>query len=694
MNKPYKAAATTSGHTLVEILVAMVLICLVMASAMASWVFFVNHEHKNSTQAELDMDVRKSVERLRYELKRTSLEQIVLYPDGNGPYTALSFPLAQDDDGDGLVEMDGTGTNAVIHWDQTVVYHVWSGSPHQLRRTIFTARDKDMSQADRLAQIESVVENGNGDGASDTETDSVTYTLFANLFTWELNANGSRIDTYNPTPQSEPVYLGYLPLTPGPHTFTFTVVDKHSSSTGHKLAFDTFQFSPCGMPREAEDQLPASLVTGTAPTNAYVQDGGWSANRQLQFAANGVSNKFTVTLTNDCWEETNFGGPGSSGERADSVWNTNLLDFVVELQKGECWSAQAQTTNNPVATVTPNSTYAYRILIKGENITTAGQFPSITVIGRWTHIANPWLAEAGAVYTDGRAPDTTGTPCPLNPSTLSIHPSTATAFTTTVFTATTALNIEKEKNYVLTFLSRRCGQTAAATYRGAYRWTDPNTANYHSFVITNDVAASNNINSATWSTLDSATCQPNNYIDYCSTMNVEYPTNGTYQSQIVDTTIEDPTYYTMTWRNPTLPTGSSLRMRVRSSDNADMSGATSWTNITGMTSGGSIAPGAGRFVQFQATLTAGTTAATATNTPSLRDVRVSWQGVERLTDLIAVIAKGPDKGIFEMTVDGKKMLRTLRLDLTIFKDVYNYSGRTVQMTSSMTTEIQPMNTGK
>jgi hypothetical protein len=68
--------------------------------------------------------------------------------------------------------------------------------------------------------------------------------------------------------------------------------------------------------------------------------------------------------------------------------------------------------------------------------------------------------------------------------------------------------------------------------------------------------------------------------------------------------------------------------------------------------------------------------------------------VERLTDLIAVIAKGPDKGIFEMTVDGKKMLRTLRLDLTIFKDVYNYSGRTVQMTSSMTTEIQPMNTGK
>jgi hypothetical protein len=168
-----------------------------------------------------------------------------------------------------------------------------------------------------------------------------------------------------------------------------------------------------------------------------------------------------------------------------------------------------------------------------------------------------------------------------------------------------------------------------------------------------------------------------------------YPTNGLYTSRIFDTHKSAPAYSTMSW-DSVMPHGTLLRMKVRSGANSDLSDATAWTNLTWMTMPGSISPGDQRYVQFRAELRPDSG---GWQTPKLKDVTIRWPGDETLVNISGTLTKGPDYGIYELTVDGQELKTGLNVDLEIFKDVRGFKG-TRRVTSELTAEVVPRNTGR
>jgi hypothetical protein len=59
-----------------------------------------------------------------------------------------------------------------------------------------------------------------------------------------------------------------------------------------------------------------------------------------------------------------------------------------------------------------------------------------------------------------------------------------------------------------------------------------------------------------------------------------------------------------------------------------------------------------------------------------------------------MMTKGPNYGICQVTVDDKPLVKGIQIDLTIFKTILGWGPVAKQLTSSMTTEIEPRNTGK
>jgi hypothetical protein len=170
--------------------------------------------------------------------------------------------------------------------------------------------------------------------------------------------------------------------------------------------------------------------------------------------------------------------------------------------------------------------------------------------------------------------------------------------------------------------------------------------------------------------------------------------NGTWTSQIVDTQITAPTYTTLTW-NEDKPSGTTLKMKVRTGNYEDMSDATAWSNLTGMTAGGAISPASRRFVQVQAETTSDST---RYYVPSLKDFTVKWNGESRVADIGGTIMQSKSNGVFEILLDGSNIIkRGVTIDLTIFEWVRGFSPGPVGsniLTSTVSSEVEPRNTGK
>jgi hypothetical protein len=81
------------------------------------------------------------------------------------------------------------------------------------------------------------------------------------------------------------------------------------------------------------------------------------------------------------------------------------------------------------------------------------------------------------------------------------------------------------------------------------------------------------------------------------------------------------------------------------------------------------------------------------STPRLKDFTVKWTGETRAVDVGGTFTKGPDYGIFQLTVDGLQLKRGVVVYLKIYEATLGYSGnRTI--TSELTSEIVPRNSGK
>jgi hypothetical protein len=107
-----------------------------------------------------------------------------------------------------------------------------------------------------------------------------------------------------------------------------------------------------------------------------------------------------------------------------------------------------------------------------------------------------------------------------------------------------------------------------------------------------------------------------------------YQATGTYASPIYDT-LGSISFGNLTYSSDITPVGSSVAVKVRTSNNADMSGADDWSSCVAISSGsdisgnGCVADGE-QYVQYQATLTSSTD---QTQTPTLNDTIIGFERI-------------------------------------------------------------------
>jgi hypothetical protein len=177
-----------------------------------------------------------------------------------------------------------------------------------------------------------------------------------------------------------------------------------------------------------------------------------------------------------------------------------------------------------------------------------------------------------------------------------------------------------------------------------------------------------------------------NVIPAVEAMFVTYATNGVYTSASFDTHMSAPAYSTMTWSN-VVPAGATMTMKIRTATNENMSDNTNWTTVA---SPGAISPGNRQYVQFQATLGPD---ATTSNTPKLRSLTIRWPGESRVIDISGNFTKGPDYGVVEVAQSGGQgILAGVLVNLEVFEDLRAF-GSTQRVTSALSAEIRPRNTG-
>lgn len=681
-----------AGFTLVEIVVASSLLVIALSMAFGGFIYVLRAARESNEQDVLDVQVQKAMERLKYDLRLSSLTEMVYYPAGAGPYTAISLPLARDDDGDGLVETNNLGR---IDWDLTRVYHVHIGSPDQLRMTTFDPRDNSLTDTERQAQINAVVSTGGG-GGTYNGTNATTTTIFENLVDWDITPDSAIYDGYNSTPaRDDNVRLGSAIISNGTHTVTFTLVDKNTNSTGYKVGVDRLVMSPSQMPREAEDQLPVQSESGASATKDYMASGSWSANYHLSFPASATGHSFTLVMDSDRWEDRNFRGTGYQSEDTTVVFDSSVApsDYLVKLEGFKTnWYASEQSWNSTGTGVGGNALTGavVRVLVKGKDMPTGGFLDEdgnrASLYFKPSDLGNFGI---DAMYIAECASSVTASPNALVGSQIQLvfadgsWSKTLLAGTDdwsywTRVTDPVLFNIDREKSYLVTY-------KVSATDGNPWAWQDTSTNLPHSYAIPNGTLA--DVADADWSAKPYFST---NIVIGLQYLWVSYPTNGTYISEIFDTKVDAPEYSAITWSEYIPAAGGDIKIKVRSGANSDLSDAADWSVIGAISSPGAINPGDNRYVQYMAILEP---PADRLDTPKLQDVTITWDSEALVSDIGGAFTKGPDYGVFEISIDGATLKKGLLVDLEIYKDVIG-AGGTHRITSTLVTEIRPRNTGK
>ncbi len=687
---------TKDGFSLVEALVATGIVVVVTTLAVGGLMYLLRTQARSAVQSELDLDVQKAMERLKRDLRLSALDRMFFYPASSPAFTAVSFPMARDDDGDGAVEVDGDGR---IVWDRTVVYHVWVGEPTQLRRTVFDPRDNGLSDAERQQQVDSVVVRGHGRDAPNGQH-AATEVVFENLFEWAITPRGALFDGYAPAPgRAEHVSLGSCVVSNGAQAFSFRVTGKNPLSSGYLVGLDTVSGTPCHAPREAEDLLPAVQAGGALPVREEMPGGSWSGNHQLTFPAAAPGDFFVLHVDNDRWEETNFRTTGAQFERTTAEYDSTLSprDFVLKLEgMTNTWTAadQAGTTNAAAGAAGAFRGAAVRVLLRGQDLAEGNWIRHDGARCRVAFAAAP--GAAGDLVVEGawiglcagdETPSMDFAPGTRRALAFSGSPSRTIAPGTEAWSDLADLPIARTNSYLVSFLvSGDAGRDRCLVWDDVRAPSTPS-----SYVLAAGAhPGPSDAMAETWSTRGDVTAV--SAVIGVSTVFCTHPAGGTYTSRILATRQAAPRYAGLTW-DALLPAGAALAFRVRSGDQPDLSDAPAWSNVTAVTSAASLAALPQKpYLQFRAELTA---SAGGAATPRVRDVTLSWDGAVRVIDAGGTFARGPGHGIFELLVNGRKPQTGLLVDLEIFRDVSGLHGRTPQrITSLLSAEVMPRNTGR
>ena len=724
-----------NGYTLMETMFAVGIFALVIGMSLGTWLLFMYKSNRASTQASLDMDVRSVVERFRSEIRNTARETIIFYPEQKEPYEAVGFALAGDQDSDGLMDMDAGGSN--ILWRQTVVYHVWNHSPHQMRRTLFSNRNQEASYADRYNQIASVVTSGEGEGSCLSGESAKTMVLFSNLFTGRLWHAEAKFDGYAPVANTrDRVSFGSLALGPGAHAVNFTITGKNPNSTGRALRLDQVTASVAGWPMEAE--LCTAAGVATAP--AFVGQGLASAAYGVKGAASTDGDRLSLTVYNDAIEECVFVGEGRNVTFSNTVVRLDATNapsgfedgvYVAKLdgQFELAWRSRRQAVGSltPVSyenefvtsdlRFVPGTNCAVRIPVLGQFVDRDGFGPIFRM-----HYSGFVTPNRFKVWDPAFAPtETTNSPSlsvPLTP--LRIYQNGVLKAKWEDCTAG-YVDLRPEK-----LVPVYAGQSFILSF-----WLTVDTP-------ANDMIRAMQIpDASTWCCWmvkggDAGTAAAQDWSGYSVEplrakdaftgnvklcvpglvcMAVNYAEGGDYVSHVFDTKSEAGAAKTILWESD-VPANATLKMYARggnalTEDGFGISDASAWENVAEVSSGSTFSGNTGRYVQFRSVFTAqpaslypaagsgfGSAGPYRSNSPRLRRVLFTWDGEEKYVDVAAQLLKSPDCGIFRVDVDGRDLVQGVTMEIEIFKDVRTQGAAKERLRSAMTAEVEPRNSGK
>ena len=686
MHLDYYKPAQLAGFTLTEILCTLAIFGIFVSLAMSAF-FAVTRENVISTaQADLDLDARHIVERLRSDLWRTSSDEILLYPGGPGPHTAISFPIMfGQEDAVPVRNEDGS-----IDWDAETVYHLWEGPPAEVRRTVISPRPQ-IAAAARSNLLQQVASDGNA-AKTEFSSQASTRTLIRNLVDWRLNIAGPTFDGYAPTPGRRHVGLGTYILPDGVNHFTFRMVGNNSNSTGHRVGIDWLAASPSGSRREGELQTSSDISGGTIE-NVVRTDGQWSGNHFLRF--NGSSDsEFTLRMENDRWEEVNLFHTSAFFD--DGI--TRIFDetaspktFALQLRGNQTvWQASEQTghAGGSVTDFQLEAT-AVRVLLRGADLMADSGFITTSGTNAWftfrngaslrhLRIAEPYIAlsdpSENMNYIGPRIPimfagDNAARISPL--SALVSDP--------------TPILIDANQSYIVGFFAYHPDESAPTLWR---RWDGPAGVTQSYIVRDADTLLHNQ---SDWTSVTNAVATSHVYA--LQSVFAGYAPEGVYRSRIFDTRNDTlnihPNYGRFSWSAYHPVENTQVEVRIRTGSEPDLSDALDWDNISPANNEQTLNT-LGRYAQVQVTMRPG--GDHAEESPLFRDFTLRWEAEERAVDIGGMFSTGPDHGIVELLINGRPMIQAVTVNLAVFKDVMIGVGAERRFESSVYAEIGPRNT--
>ena len=704
------------GFTLLETVMATSLMALIVVAAMGSWILFLHKSNRVNNQSMLDVDARMVVERFRAEMRNAARETIIFFPENSEPYQAIGFALAEDTDNDGLMDMDAQGSN--ILWRQTVVYHVWDqDDPPQMRRTLFSNRNNDAGYEAHYNQIASVYSTGSGTGASLSGERAKTSIMFENLFSGKLWHAESVFDGYAPKPNtSDREVFGSLSLGPGEHTLDLTIAGQHPQATGHNIKLDQLSVGVSGWPLEAERRVTSSanaIPLFIGPNQAGAAYG-------LNSIMSGIDDNISINLYNDAIEEAEFIGKGRNVSMSNTVVRFDKEfppsgfeqgAYVTKLdgQFATMWQGGIQSGDGERSEYYYPTNCTIRIPIMAPWVVADGYGPVFRLYKSLHNgnlaILNPVFAVVPTPEDINQVPSVDidpGDQIPLefyqngtkkaswiscaNQSYVELRPEES-------------IKTEEQSTLMLTF------QIKISNYKDdrltVFDMKHPGIPGC--WVIAGGDAST--IHQADWSS-DSRIIETNK-LPTLEVIAVNYADSGAYISHVYDTRSNANAFKTIEWEAD-VPSGAELKMYARSgdwlsNDGFDIADATTWEALNPVANGGGM--GSGRYLQFRAEMQAqpfsqlpemtGTmNGPYRCDTPRLHHVLIKWDGETKYVDIMANLLKSPECGMFKVEMNGKPLIRGVRMEIEIFKDIRTMGGQTERIRSSMMAEVEPRNTKK
>ncbi len=635
------------------------------------WFYSTKNWKEENVRGSMRLGLEAAFDKIKADIRLSDASKILYYPSGlGGPYSAISIP-ATTRNANGLFTIGTT-----ISWSKTILYYVYNNSGvYELRKTVYSSFNS--SSSTRQTQLDTVVTTGTATGATTIKL------LSANSITLEINSATPTFDGYSAsTKLSSETDFGNARLSAGTHQIKFEIVGKNASSTGRRLGVDYLALTPSGGPQEAE-VLTVSADTGqtrvTEDMSGY-STGPWGGNYQVEYQSSAVNDSITWQTYYDQWLETNFQNMTHS---YTAVAGTDPYVTVADREaqgQAPAWKAETQTLD--LAPTDQNVDHTtIRAILKGANISK----PSHMIRIKFMAAAGSSLTVSSAYFgvRSGSTSSFTASPTPLYFNNGSVPEGGVDGVGAIGSTGPTTITIpagqhawsnwfeypipaNPAQDYMVSYYTHQTSSANASTW-------DPGVVAENSYTADQDHAAD----------VVHAGFVSDQRTYGVAELACWYGTGAT-TSQVYDTKITAPALNQISW-TPTLPAGSSVSMKVRSSASSDMSGA-SWSAAYASSPASLSSVPNLRYLQFQATLTS---ASPYTSFPKVDNVKIDWPGQDALVNLSGQYTKKSNYGIFQVFIDGNALVKALTVKLSA---TTVYRGKS--FTQSVGSEVKARNTGK